>query len=322
MKKILVIDFLNNFIRNYVVNPSVAKNGQPIGGLVGTFKSLQKICRETKPDKIIFCHDGPDGSTKKKAVNKNYKEGRSPLRLNRNIQVLDEEQAHINRLWQQLKTFEALNLCPIIQLMEEGVEADDLISYVCQYKEYSDCIKMIVSSDKDFIQLLDDRTLLLRPIQDEILNKKRVLEEYSIHPNNFALARSIAGDKSDNLAGVKGVGLITLAKRFPFLIEEDRHSVDDILEKCIENKDIGNTYQNIITEENKVRENYKIMQLRFPNMSLQSQSRTDYILKNFIPEFNKTDFFKMMIVDGFAELNLNELFVGFNRIVHDYSSKS
>lgn len=322
MKKILIIDALNLFIRSYVTNPSISKNGDPIGGIVGTFKSLQKISRETKPDNIIFCWDGQGGSRKKKALNNNYKEGRNPLRLNRNVKVLDDKQEFENRIWQQFRTFEFLNLCPVIQLMQENVEADDLISYVSQFKDYSDGIKMIVSSDKDFIQLLNEKTILIRPVQEEILNKNRVVEEYKIHPNNFALARSIAGDKSDNLDGVKGVGLVTIAKKFPFLMEENSYSVDDILNTCEQNKNEGKVFENILNEKQRVYLNYQIMQLYTPNMSLQSQSQVKYTLENFVPEFNKTEFLKMSITDGFVDLNLNELFTNFNRIIQEYNARS
>ena len=320
MKKILIVDALNLFIRSYVVNPSISKQGQPIGGIVGSLKSLQKISRETKPDKIIFAWDGPGGSRKKKALHKDYKEGRNPLRLNRNVKVLDDKQEFENRIWQQLKTFEYLNLCPVIQLMEENVEADDLISFIVQHKQFTDCVKVIVSSDKDFIQLLDDKTILMRPVQDEILNKNRVLEEFNIHPNNFALARSIAGDKSDNLEGVRGVGLTSLAKKFPILAEQNRYTVDDILEKCETTKVDGKIFESILADKDKVYLNYQIMQLYQPNMSLQAQSKVDYVLENFNPEFNKTDFLKSSILDGFADLNLNELFTTFNRIISDHKS--
>lgn len=320
MKKILIVDALNLFIRSYVVNPSISKQGQPIGGIVGSLKSLQKISRETKPDKIIFAWDGPGGSRKKKALHKDYKEGRNPLRLNRNVKVLDDKQEFENRIWQQLKTFEYLNLCPVIQLMEENVEADDLISFIVQHKQFTDYVKVIVSSDKDFIQLLDDKTILMRPVQDEILNKNRVVEEFNIHPNNFALARSIAGDKSDNLDGVRGVGLVSLAKKFPILAEQNRYTVDDILEKCETTKSDGKIFDSILADKDKVYLNYQIMQLYQPNMSLQAQSKTDYVLENFNPEFNKTDFLKSSILDGFADLNLNELFTTFNRIISDHKS--
>jgi hypothetical protein len=64
------------------------------------------------------------------------------------------------------------------------------------------------------------------------------------------------------------------------------------------------------------------MQLRQPNMSLQAQQKTDYTLENFIPEFNKTDFLKSSIVDGFADLKLNDLFTTFNRIISDSKNGS
>ena len=76
-------------------------------------------------------------------------------------------------------------------------------------------------------------------------------------------------------------------------------------------------YQNILNEKQKVYLNYQIMQLYQPNMSLQAQNKVDYVLDNFVPEFNKTDFLKSSILDGFADLNLNELFTTFNRIISD-----
>ena len=65
-----------------------------------------------------------------------------------------------------------------------------------------------ISNDQDFLQLCDDKTILLRPgKKEQVLNKKKVLEEYGIHPRNFAWARAVVGDKSDNLEGVRGLGL-------------------------------------------------------------------------------------------------------------------
>ena len=67
-KRILVIDQLNMFFRAYIVDPSLSENGQPIGGLKGTLKIMQKLLRETKPDKIIICWDGAGGSKKRRSI--------------------------------------------------------------------------------------------------------------------------------------------------------------------------------------------------------------------------------------------------------------
>jgi len=91
-KRLLLIDQLNLFFRSYIVNPSLSNDGQPIGGIVGVIKSLQKICREVNPDKVIICWDGEGGSKKRKLMKKDYKAGRKPIRLNRDIRTLSEEE--------------------------------------------------------------------------------------------------------------------------------------------------------------------------------------------------------------------------------------
>ena len=61
-EKILIIDAMNLFIRNYVMDPSLSASGTPIGGTKGFLKSLQKLTREMKPDMIISVWDGGGGS--------------------------------------------------------------------------------------------------------------------------------------------------------------------------------------------------------------------------------------------------------------------
>ena len=205
MKRLMVIDALNAYFRAYIVDPSLSTNGQPIGGYKGFIKILQKLCREMKPDEIIIAWDGPGGSQRRKLVNKNYKEGRKPIRLNRSVKNLTEQQEAQNKIWQMIRLAEYFNQLPVCQINIDYSEADDIIGALV--KRFKDKQKVIVSSDKDYFQLLDETTLLLRPTQKQILNKNNILEEYNIHPSNFALARAIVGDKSDNLPGVKGVGL-------------------------------------------------------------------------------------------------------------------
>ena len=54
-KKVLIVDAMNAFIRNYVINPSLSSDGTPIGGTKGFLQTLQKLTREINPDKIIWC---------------------------------------------------------------------------------------------------------------------------------------------------------------------------------------------------------------------------------------------------------------------------
>ena len=126
-------------------------------------KILQKLVRMTKPNEIVICWDGPNGSQKRKSLDSSYKDGRKPLRLNRSIHNLTENEELENKIWQQTRLMEYLNEMPIIQLILERVEADDIISYVCQSQHYRGWQKVIVSNDKDFLQLCDDETIVSLP---------------------------------------------------------------------------------------------------------------------------------------------------------------
>ena len=60
MKRVIIIDALNMFLRAYIVDPSLSSNGQPIGGLKGSIKILQKLVRISQPDSIVIVWDGPN----------------------------------------------------------------------------------------------------------------------------------------------------------------------------------------------------------------------------------------------------------------------
>lgn len=314
-KKILIIDAMNTFIRNYVINPSLDAQGAPIGGCKGFLMTLQKLTRQIEPDKIVVVWDGGGGSAKRRAIAKEYKEGRAPLKLNRaysGMSALEESQ---NRYDQMAKTIDYLNNMPVIQLMIENIEADDVIGYITtQIPTIKDDIKIIVSMDKDFYQLCDDKTIVYRPVKDEFLNKKRIIEEYNIHPNNFALARAIDGDKSDNLEGVKGVGMKSIAKKMPFFAEEKTVTFDDLRKFLVSSGDTKMN-KNILREQKLVERNYKLMQLYTPNISVKNTQHIRKTIEDFTPSFNRTEVVKKMMVDGISEYNWDSLFQKFRSLV-------
>lgn len=313
--KILIIDGMNLFIRNYVMNPAIASSGSPIGGTFGYLQSLQKLIREINPDKVINVWDGGGGSAKRRSLSKNYKEGRAPLRLNRAYSNLSAEEETQNRYGQMIKTIEYLNEMPIVQILIDDVEADDVIGYICGMPQLKEDIKIIVSMDKDFFQLCDDKTIVYRPVQKKFLNKARILEEYKIHPTNFALARAIDGDKSDNLEGVKGVGMKTIAKKFPFFAEEKTVTLDALRKHCIQADGEIKLHKNILKEYKKVVLNYKLMQLYSPSISVNNSKMIVEKITKFEPKFNRTNVVKMMKVDGFNEDRWSDLFQKFRSLV-------
>lgn len=318
-KRVLIIDALNMYLRAYIVDPSLSRHGQPIGGLKGSLKILQKLVRTTKPDNVIIVWDGPDGSRKRKTMDKNYKSGRKPIRLNRAFHNLTDDEELQNKIWQQSRLIEYLNEMPIIQSMLPEIEADDIISYICGLRHYSGWQKIIVSNDKDFMQVCDDETVLWRPTKDEFLNVNRIIEQTGVHPTNMALARAIIGDTSDNLPGIKGAGFATVAKRLKFLSESKTYTIDDVTDYCEEQAENNKLkfFSNIYENKDLIEHNYKMMQLYAPQMSVQSKTIVKESVENFEFTFNKTGILKMMIEDGFGELNWEDLKAHLNKIVNE-----
>ncbi len=313
MKRLLIIDGQNMFIRNYVMSPQLDINGNPIGGLTGFMRSLQKEVRRAKPDRVAICWEGPGGSQKRREKNKNYKLGRKAPRLNREYTFATPEEERENKYSQLVKLTEYLDNLPILQLSLENVEADDIIAWLCHCNEYAEWQKLIISNDKDFIQLCDDKTVLVRPGKnEEVLNKNNVLEQYSIHPRNFAWARAITGDKSDNLEGVKGLGLATVAKRFSFLSENKDYGLQDILTHAKNNNSKIKAYQNVLDSEEIIASNYEIMQLYTSTISSQGVNKLKYAIKNDGVNLNRSEIRKMLLKDGIGTLNIDELMLILN----------
>jgi 5'-3' exonuclease len=108
--KILIIDAMNLFIRNYVMNPSLAADGSPIGGTKGFLMSLQKMTRDIQPDNV-WSFGMVVAEAKRRTIVKEYKEGRKPLKvkscIQRNVRIEESQ----NRYDQMRKTIEYLNQC-------------------------------------------------------------------------------------------------------------------------------------------------------------------------------------------------------------------
>ena len=314
MKRVLIIDALNMFLRAYIVDPSLSTNGEPIGGFKGSLKIVQKLVRMTKPNEIVIVWDGPNGSRKRRSMDKNYKAGRKPIRLNRDIAEHSEEEQMHNRVWQQTRSIEYFNEMPIIQVMIAEVEADDVIAYLTQMRHYDGWQKVIVSNDKDFYQLCDDETVVYRPTSDVVYNKKIIVEELGVHPRNMALARALIGDVSDNLPGIKSVGFKGIQRRLGFLGADKDYTIDDVVSFCEKIDKKLKFHDNIIEGQKIIAHNYKMMQLYSPMLSPQSKDFVRHAVENFECNFNKIEIMKKMRDDGFGELNWKDLELHLNKI--------
>jgi 5'-3' exonuclease len=142
-----------------------------------------------------------------------------------------------------------------------------------------------------------------------------------VHPTNMALARAMDGDASDNLPGVNRVGMKTIASKLPFMKEGRDITIDELVEYC-ENIDSKlKVYKNIAESKELIQHNYDMMQLYSPLISIQGKQTISHALENFECNFNKTELLKLMMKDGFGELNWEELKAFLNKISRECNDK-
>ena len=96
---VLLIDAYNIFAKNYIVNPSLSSNGEPIGGATGFIKSLGVLADTHRPSEIIVCWEG-GGAKRRRDLLPTYKAGRKPLRLNRSELYKKDLDSPENFSWQ------------------------------------------------------------------------------------------------------------------------------------------------------------------------------------------------------------------------------
>jgi DNA polymerase-1 len=303
--RILIVDGTLNFKRNYAAVPTLDAHGNPNGGVYGFLNTLTSFMYKCKPDKIIVCWDGPGGSTKRRKLNPNYKKGRKPAKLNRNFSF-EKENEKENLISQRIRLGEYLSDLPIYQVTVEGIEADDTIAFLV--KKYPNDQKIIASHDKDFFQLLDPNTVVYKPKQKIYYTRHDLFEEYKVHPYNFALARAIVGDSSDNLAGVSGVGHKTLIKNFPCFSEERRLDIDTIMEEARrfseESKKNAVKYEKYLKARDVIESNYEIMQLHSPIIGFASINKINESMDKKL-RYSATAFRVKLRADGMRKLNEN-----------------
>ena len=228
--RVLIIDGLNQFIRVFGAVPALNDDGEHCGGVTGFLLSTAATIRRLKPTRVIIVFDGKGGSNRRKSVYKGYKEGRTGLtKLNRLAGYEDLEDQQVSMRNQFKRLIEYLQILPITMTYIDYVEADDIIAYLTNH--YFEKQVTILSSDKDFLQLVNHRIQVFTPTKKKMYTEKEVREDFGVSAQNLIFYRVIMGDKSDNIKGVNGVGIKTIESKMKFLTENDL-SLDTFIEKC------------------------------------------------------------------------------------------
>ena len=220
-KHIYLIDGSGFIFRAYYALPPLTRksDGLPVGAVSGFCNMLYKFVEEARnlekidrPTHLVVVFD----SARKNFRNDIYKD----YKANRENTPEDLiPQFDLIR-----KAVEAFNI-PSIEML--NYEADDLIA---TFKEQASKKKIkvtIVSSDKDLMQLVDENTFMFDSMKDKFIDKEQVKEKFGVYPDKVIDIQSLAGDSSDNVPGVPGIGIKTAAE----LINE-YGSLDNLLKNA------------------------------------------------------------------------------------------
>jgi 5'-3' exonuclease len=306
---ILIIDFLNIFTRHFTVNPTLNRDGIPVGGVIGFMNNLKYILEEIYPKNVVVVYES-GGSPRRRAIFKDYKAGRKPPSLNRFY--ADDEMKHDateNRMFQIGILMEMLKKIPICQIYVKDCEADDVIGYISRYKFPDDNI-VILSSDKDFYQLLDGKTTIYSPTSKKFVKSEDVFNRFGIHPINFCLARTMMGDPSDNIDGVKGAGFKTLIKRFPQFTKDKEFEIDMLFKISQKQSELSKikVYNTINESHNIIRRNWRLMYLGTDNLSATQIKKINYSINTFEPKKDKMNLFRLMLKQGLSKFDVERFF--------------
>ena len=295
--KVLLIDGLNLFFRNFAMMNMVNPDGVHIGGLGGFFRSLGAMIRQTQPTSVYVVFDGAGSTANRKNLLSEYKGSRNLQRITNWDAFESLEEEHDSKVDQIVRVIQYLKLLPVKTTIIDKVEADDIIAVLAEKlveKHNSTCF--IVSSDKDFVQLVTDKIILYRPMEKEYYTPSAVKEKFGVSPQNFILYKTLLGDNSDNIPGVKGLGAKGIFKKFPELQERDL-TLDDIFEISTRKFKDHVVYSRIIQDQDRIETGYKIMDLSTPMIDNKEKEYLDDLIESDFPELNSEMFIQFYNTD-------------------------
>ncbi|MBU0997982.1 hypothetical protein KJ570_00335 [Patescibacteria group bacterium] len=212
MKKLVLIDGFAILHRAFHAMPPLTnKKGEPTNAIYGFVSMLLRIIQDLNPTHIIVCMDEKAPTFRHKAF-KTYQAQRPKTDKSLESQIE--------------KTKEVIKAFDIPAISKKGFEADDVIGTLAQkYKNKIDVV--IVTGDRDILQLVDNKVKVFMPIaglsNGKLFGKNETVERLGVVPELIADYKALVGDPSDNYFGVGGIGPVTAIK----LLDEYK-SLDNI----------------------------------------------------------------------------------------------
>ena len=210
--RLLLIDGSSYIYRAFFAIRQLSNSkGFPTNAIYGFTNMLLKVLREEEPEYLAIAFDAP-GPTFRHEVFGAYKAHRPSMPENLRPQI------------PPIKEIVAALQIPVLE--KEGYEADDLIGTLVKKMEGREIEVVIVSGDKDLMQLITPQVTLFDPMKDKTFGIPEVIEYFGVPPEKIVEVMGLSGDPSDNIPGVPGIGKKTAVQ----LIEEFG-SIEEVLKK-------------------------------------------------------------------------------------------
>jgi 5'-3' exonuclease len=304
-ERYLLIDGLNLFFRNFSAINAVNSNGVHIGGLGGFFRSLGALIRTIQPTQVYMVFDGVGSSNIRKNIIPEYKSNRNTSRITKHELFDNLEEEDDSKINQIVRIIQYLKTLPVKTVSLPTVEADDIIAYLSSTLPTKPEDRVfIVSSDKDYLQLISDKVIVYRPIEKEYYTTDTVKEKFNITPHNFLLYKLLMGDNSDGVTGIKGLGAKGLFKRFPELTTQDL-SFDDLINLAEAKLKEHIIYARVLHDIPLLEDKYKVMDLSNPMMDDKDKMFIDKFVENAPLNFLPDTFVEMCNEDQIGNLIRN-----------------
>ena len=190
--RLILIDGSAYIFRAYYGLPPMNRSdGTPINAVFGFTNMLVKLIEDYRDDRMIVVFDAARENFRNK-IYKDYKanRGETPEDLIPQFEIIRD----------------CVNAFNIPQIEIEGFEADDIIATYCKLAEKQNIKSIIVSSDKDLMQLVNKNTEMLDPMKNRIVGIDQVIEKFGLPPEKVIQIQALTGDTVDNIPGAPGIG--------------------------------------------------------------------------------------------------------------------
>ena len=214
--------------------------GEHIGGIYHFLNTLRKSFENYRLEKIVVFWDGEDGASTRKKMYHRYKENRRErVRSDNEKQSYTKQRRRIQQYLEELY---------VRQGEFEFCETDDCIAFYVQNTE-ENCI--VYSSDGDLTQLVSNNVKVYNPSHRRLYEQNDIItyDNEDIHIQNVKIVKMICGDRSDNIAGIKNMGIKKFITLFPE-VKERPISVQNVIDKSnliFEEDKHNNVVKNLLT---------------------------------------------------------------------------